>query len=325
MEFVDIAMRLVYPYSLWIGECAREERIDKLLFLSRDGSLPFIMYDSLAQKKIVPDVKRHYLYVSRHSLQVAAGELSFNNHENVVEQSKAYLKSKISTSSRIGVVDVGWNGSAVRLLSSMFPTVEFFSLYFGSHHSLNSPLKSFVGNIGLSRYFGFTELVETLISSPDPSVKLVYKKNNKIIRDFYKQNKSVRVFQEELHANFKKMMEAPDFKGPKILDSKSVYKFLVKLTFFPNTNNVEMLMNYEHSHSGDHDGGSRLIWLENRISSKRIYLPFWSLKAVVNSNIKFSEKISKVAFLVLNLFIMFIKKMAGNRISKFFYLGRLRR
>ena len=325
MDFVDIAFRLVHPYAFWIGECAREQRIDKLFFLSRDGSLPLTMYDHLAEKGIVPDITREYLYVSRHSLQVAAGELNVKTHENLTKQSKEYLESRISNYRRIGIVDVGCNGSAVKLFSSMFPTIEFFGFYFGSHNSSNSQVNSFLGNIGLSRFFGFTELVETLMSSPDPSVKFIYKNDNKVIRDYFRQNKFVRNFQEELHANFKKKLGTYEYREPQILDSQSVYKLLVELTFFPNIENVKKLMSYQHSHSGDQNIGSSLISLETKISSKKIYLPFWSLQAIVNSKIKISQKIMKTAILGVNFFIYIIKKTARNPIDRNFYLGRLRR
>ena len=79
-------------YLSFVAKKAREERLDTLLFVARDGWLMEQIF-----RDMVPDIETHYVYAPR---QVAASDDS-----NIWKEYREYVKSLPLVGKRIGVVD----------------------------------------------------------------------------------------------------------------------------------------------------------------------------------------------------------------------------
>ncbi len=87
-----------------------KEKYDSILYSSRDGWLPFI-----AHQRLFPNDPIQYFKTSRRMLE----DPNFRN----------YLTSIIGNGRKVLVYDLGWRGSAARVISTFFPEKEWDFVY----------------------------------------------------------------------------------------------------------------------------------------------------------------------------------------------------
>lgn len=115
-EYIGYIIPFIYAYVLWIINCAREKKIDKIFFLSRDGYLPYI----IAKNMDIKDIQMEYLYMSRKV---------FNDPINL---KKYFLEKGFFNNKIIGIVDIGWHGSLQNNIKLLLPdNIKIHGFYIG--------------------------------------------------------------------------------------------------------------------------------------------------------------------------------------------------
>lgn len=102
---------LTCGFCQYLNELVQQEKIEKLLFVSRDGDIIKKIYDKHYKR-----CDTAYLYYSR----AASNELLFEKDQDTGVAAKRYFMQEIEGYKNICIVDLGWRGTSAIYLSHLF-------------------------------------------------------------------------------------------------------------------------------------------------------------------------------------------------------------
>lgn len=155
---------LVASFTVWLEELARADRRQHLFFVSRDAWPLHEAYSSLltARKSATgpaEGVPGTYVAISRKALADALQD------SHACERLRAYLRSVgLVGAHRIGIVDLGWNGTMQDMLARILPeelgTSDIVGYYVGASPKQNrgGPMRGFVWHSSADRDARWREL-----------------------------------------------------------------------------------------------------------------------------------------------------------------------
>lgn len=185
-SYRDLASRFVapayLPYVLWLLQEARQQNIQRLYFISRDGYILQQIAETLPHEGI----ELKYFFTSRKALQKA---LENKDEHQLTMQ---YFKQEgLMDNRKCAMVDVGWLGTSRKMINQMLKAEGIVPIHFFYFGTTNSVLSKEYGSYQSFLAAGFLPyymqlLVEHYFSASPYTTTLGYQhlKNDKIVPVF---------------------------------------------------------------------------------------------------------------------------------------------
>lgn len=185
-SYRDLASRFVapayLPYVLWLLQEARQQNIQRLYFISRDGYILQQIAETLPHEGI----ELKYFFTSRKALQKA-----FDNKEDRHLTIQYFRQEGLIDDCKCAMVDVGWLGTSRKMINQMLKAEGIVPIHFFYFGTTNSVLSEEYGSYQSFLAAGFLPyymqlLVEHYFSaSPYPTTfGYQHLKNDKIVPVF---------------------------------------------------------------------------------------------------------------------------------------------
>jgi hypothetical protein len=269
-------------FAVWLARMAEENKVEAILFLSRDGYWFKEIFDFMAEEDCIKSsVSTFYLLTSRSAQKISGivEDCAINDH-------KSYLGKDLLPDKVYGVVDIGWNGSSLKYFSSNFPQSHFIGLNVGCYAEVEERMFSYLGKLYFLRFLGFAEYLETIFSAPHPSVSNSWNTSTGIEVEYFISSESHALvnFQQNILNEFMELKKSHKLL-PLIEQSllkKSYQSFYIRKNFFfPSQTVIKDFSFISHSSKASEKNFQPLVTDIRVATEDRVLMPLWNLYFLV--------------------------------------------
>lgn len=281
-EISEVINHLSESFLKWLTVEISKSDIELLLFVSRDGYW-FHQNSKKPNSNFSSDLMTSYFFASRASLYELVRKAQMGV---LIEPDLYYLRTCFMGAKSIGMVDLGWSGTSIQMIRNLFPELKLTGFYFGTHRNSNSNIRSYLGQIRVRKYFGLTEILETIFSAPHQSVMRVSGTSNSPAPEYFESDKKLLSLQSAIKRYNSEMQPRDSVAWSKI----RVQFELTKLCFFPSDKIFDNLYEISHSVKGEMADGLALGQYNFPRFGTKALAPFWSLKSILISDQSLLQK-----------------------------------